>query len=126
MDHLIIQGSNINPAIDFNGHTGVFSIRGRLVSVASQEYTFFKPLLEWVDRYSLEPAETTRLIVDLEFCSSAGIKNLMRLFKILEEIYHDGFDVGIEWKYYRDDEDAKEKGQNFTRLLKLPFKISLH
>jgi hypothetical protein len=84
------------------------------------------PIIEWFEKYSLAPAVETRLIADLEYCSSSGMKNLYRLFKMLEEVFEDGYKVSVEWKYYADDDDSKEKGMHFSSLLKLPFIVILH
>ena len=126
MENLIIHGSHIVPKVDFNPVSGLLKISGRMVSISSQEYQFFIPVVEWLRLYSENPSHKTRLVVDMEFCSSAGIKNLYQLFRILEEMHGQGKDVSVEWRYAKDDDDAMDKGNYFKQLLSLPFDLVVH
>jgi len=126
MENFIIEGTHIVPTINFDSDTGVLKINGRLISISGQEYQYFRPLIDWINKYSLEPAKKTNLDIDLEYCSSGGMKVIFQLFKILEKMYNDGNDVSIVWHYYIDDEDSEEKGSQFQRLFKLPFQVLAH
>jgi hypothetical protein len=126
MNALIISGTKSIPSVDFNPETGILMVKGRLISASNQELQFFMPIIQWLKSYSLKPAAETRMIINFEFCSSSGIKSMYNIFKMLDDMYDDGLKVSVEWKYYPDDEDSKEKGVQFSKLLKLPFIISLN
>ncbi len=126
MQKFTIAGSHVVPSVDFDADNGLLKITGLLVSVSSQEYQFFVPIIDWLEDYSLKPAAKTRMIVDMEFCSSAGTKNLFQVFKILQDLNKKGHDVLITWKYHADDEDSRDKGIDIKKLLDLPFEVTVH
>jgi len=123
MDSFIKEGSKLIPSIDFNPESGEFKVSGRMVSVAGEGYEYFKPLMEWVNQYALNPAKKTTVDVDLEYCSSGGIMILYQIFKILDVVYKQGNEVETVWHYYLEDEDIEEKGSQFQDLIHFPFKV---
>jgi hypothetical protein len=126
MDKLKIPGSDITPRIDFDFENGMFKISGRLVSIASAEYKFFTPLMEKISEYAKNPCQETIISIDLEFCSSAGIKNMFQLLKLFDQMYLEGKNVSVEWLFFIDDEDGKDKGMYFKKLLNLPVKVVMY
>jgi hypothetical protein len=126
MENIKIQGSENNPQIEFDFQNGIFKIAGRLVSVASSEHKFFVPLLEKISEYSKNPCPETKVFIDLEYCSSAGIKNMFQLLKMFDHLHLDGKNVSVEWRFFIDDEDGKDKGMYFKRLLNLPIKVVMY
>jgi hypothetical protein len=126
MESIKVPGSDNNPQIDFDFHKGIFKISGRLVSVASSEHKFFVPLLEKISEYSKSPCPETKVFIDLEYCSSAGIKNMFQLLKMFDHLHLDGKNVEVEWRFFIDDEDGKDKGMYFKKLLNLPIKVVMY
>jgi hypothetical protein len=123
MENFIKEGSSLIPSINFDYKSGEFTIKGRMISVAGEGYEYFKPLLDWVDRYTLNPAKQTIVDVDLEYCSSGSIMILYQIFKILDGLYKNGHDVSVFWHYFTEDEDNEEKGIQFQDLVQLPFHV---
>jgi hypothetical protein len=123
MQSFIKEGSKLVPSINFDHVSGEFKISGRMISMAGEGFEYFKPLLEWVNQYSLNPAKKTTVDVNLEYCSSGGIMILYQIFKILDIVYKKGNDVETIWHYYLEDEDNEEKGTQFQDLVHFPFNV---
>ncbi len=126
MESFILQSTHLIPSINFDPVSGDFKIGGRLISVSGQEYKYFKDFIEWITEYALNPAKKTTLDIDLEYCSSGGMKFIFQLFKILDKMHTIGNDVAVTWHYYLDDEDSWEKGVQFQKLFNLPFEVVAH
>ena len=39
---------------------------------------------------------------------------------LINKLFEDGLQVGIEWQYKKEDEDMLETGKEFTDLIKCP------
>jgi hypothetical protein len=125
MDNFILQGTEITPSICFDAD-GLLKISGRMVSINAIEYSYFGPLIEWVNGYALKPAKKTNLEFDMEYCSSGGIMVIHQVLQIFDNMYINGHDVSATWHYIEDDEDTEEKGLQFQDLFKLPIQLVSH
>jgi hypothetical protein len=126
MDNFILQGTEIVPSIQFDAGSGLLKISGRMVSINAVEYSYFGPLLDWVNEYALKPAKKTNLVFDMDYCSSGGIMIIHQIIQIFNNLYTNGFDVSVTWKYSEDDEDTEEKGFQFQDLFNLPIELVSH
>jgi len=123
MENFKVLGAHNLPTIDFDADIGAFTIKGRLLSISDEEYITFHALLDWVTEYALKPAKSTNFDINLEFCSSGGIKFIFQILKILESLNASGHHVYVVWHYEMDDDDNGDKGYQFQRLLKLPINV---
>jgi hypothetical protein len=126
MENIFIQGTSQNPTVDLNFEQGTFRFAGRLISLASTDNKFFNPLNEKAIEYCKNPCNETKITIDLEYCSSAGLKNLFQFLKIFDRMYEEGKNVSFEWRFFKDDEDGKDKGLYFKRLLRMPVKLIMY
>jgi hypothetical protein len=126
MDIFTLEATHLVPTINLNPQTGQFKISGRLISISGNEYLYFRPLIDWADQYIKDAAPETIFEIDLEYCSSGGIKFLFQLFKIFEKLHAGGEKIVINWHYYTDDDDSKEKGYQFQELIAVPFQLIAH
>ena len=119
MNSLIIEGSPKTPNINFDGNEGSFLISGR--SIPENSLDFYKPVMEWLDFYIVEPKATTTVNIKLEYFNTSSSKCLLDVFKKLEVIFKRGQKVGINWYYEADDEDMLEAGEDYQSIIKIPF-----
>ena len=84
MNSLIIEGSPKTPNINFDGNEGSFLISGR--SIPENSLDFYKPVMEWLDFYIVEPKEATTVNIKLEYFNTSSSKCLLDVFKKLEVI----------------------------------------
>ena len=59
------------------------------------------------------------------YINSVSIKLIFDLFKKLEEANKTCCDVRIEWKYNAGDTDMKETGEEYMKIIHLPFDLTV-
>jgi hypothetical protein len=121
MESITREGTPKTPSILFDAEKGLVDIRGRSIPENSTE--FFKPLVEWLDRYSENPAKITTVNIHLEYFNTSSSKCILDLFKKLETIYKAKKEVIVNWYYEEDDEDMLEAGEDYESIIRIPFKL---
>lgn len=121
MNSLFISGTPKTPTINFDGNEGSIIIEGR--SIPENSLDFYKPIMEWLDFYLVEPKEETNVTIRLEYFNTSSSKCLLDVFKKLEIIFKRGKKVLINWHYEADDEDMLEAGEDYQSIVKIPFKM---
>lgn len=59
----------------------------------------------------------------MDYFNTASSKMILEIFESLQELFDKGNDVSIEWYYMADDEDMEDAGQDYSDLVKIPFKF---
>ncbi|MCX7862514.1 MAG: DUF1987 domain-containing protein [Bacteroidales bacterium] len=121
MDPIVIEGTPKTPSVNFNATTGVLEIKGR--SIPENSIEFYKPLIEWIEKYGSAPQPKTIVNIQLEYFNTSSSKCILDVFKRLEAIVNNGHDVLINWHYEEDDEDMLEAGEDYQSIIKVPFKM---
>ena len=122
MDTLIIEGSAKTPDIKFNPQSGVVEIKGR--SIPENSIEFYKPLIDWLDKYSFKPQPNTVVNIQLEYFNTSSSKCILDVFKKLETINKSGNSkVIINWHFEEDDEDMSEAGEDYQAIINVPFNM---
>jgi hypothetical protein len=117
MKSIYLKGTFDTPNVIFDKETGVFEISGR--SLPENAYSFYKPLLDWLDEYKKAPNEETVLHIKLEYFNTASSKALLDIFTKLEGLKA----AKIAWHYMFDDEDMEEAGTEYAELVDVPFEF---
>ncbi len=122
MDPLIIEESIKTPTISFDSGSGVLEIKGK--SIPENSLEFYKPVFDWLDKYTASPAQSTEFRVQLEYFNTSSSKCLLDLFRKLEATATAGKSkVKVSWFYEADDEDMMEAGDDYQALVKIPFEL---
>ena len=121
MEPLIIEGTPKTPTVNFDAAKGTVEIKGR--SIPENSIEFYKPLVDWLERYKGGPAKQTQVNVQLEYFNTSSSKCILDLFKKVEDIHKAQNDVIINWHYEEDDEDMLEAGEDYESIIKVPFKM---
>jgi hypothetical protein len=121
MESLLIEGSAKTPTIKFDPNTGVIEIKGR--SIPENSIEFYKPMVEWLEKYAKSPKSQTKVNIQLEYFNTSSSKCILDVFKKLEEIYKSNNQVVINWYYEEDDEDMLEAGEDYESIIRVPFKM---
>lgn len=108
------------PKLDFNFEKGRFEISGR--SIPENSIEFYKPLMSKLEEYIVNPAETTRLVVNLEYLNTSSSKCLIEIFRKMERAGVKS-DVSIIWHFEEEDEDMLETGADFKKIVKIPIEL---
>lgn len=121
MGPLVIEGTAKTPSIRFDAETGLLEIKGR--SIPENSIDFYKPLIDWLDRYSRGVKSKTALHVQLEYFNTSSSKCILDVFKKLEAIRMAGNETAVLWHYERDDEDMLEAGEDYAGIINVPFRM---
>ncbi len=121
MDNIKIEGSPKTPHIEFDKQSGLLLIHGR--SIPENSIDFYKPVIDWLDQYAIEPAEETVVNVQLEYFNTSSSKCILDVFKKLEAIKKSGKAITVKWHYEEDDEDMLEAGEDYDAIIDIPFEM---
>lgn len=121
MESLYIEATDTTPKIDFDIHSGVFSIEGKAITNDAEE--FFRPILNWLDSYINAPNSFTTMIVKLDYFNISSSKRILFVFYKLNELIDAGYNVNVKWYFHEDEDDMYEVGQDFAFMVKVPFEF---
>lgn len=122
MSNFVLEGSPKTPTVNLNAESGVLELKGR--SIPENSIEFYKPIFDWVDKYSNSPKAETQVNVVLEYFNTSSSKCILDFFKKLENLNGGGkTKVIINWHYEEDDEDMLEAGEDYQAIISVPFKM---
>lgn len=121
METIIREGTPKTPYVRLDSEKGLIEIKGR--SIPENSVEFYKPLIDWLDKYGGTPLNSTSVNVQLEYFNTSSSKCILDIFKKLELIYKKGSKVEINWYYEEDDEDMFEAGEDYQSIINIPFKM---
>jgi hypothetical protein len=120
MDSFKLEGTEDTPRIILDKKNRVFEISGR--SLPEDATEFYKPVLEWITRYSADPNPTTDFVFKLDYYNTSSAKVILDLLYALEDI--EG--IKVQWYFHDEDEDMEEAGQEFSELVEIPFEFNVY
>jgi hypothetical protein len=118
MENIILQPTPKTPSVKLDAQSGMVEIKGR--SIPENSLEFYKPLIEWVEKYAVDSQSETNVHIQLEYFNTSSSKCLLDFFKRLETINNK---VVINWYYEQDDEDMLEAGEDYEAIINVPFKM---
>lgn len=121
METISIEGTPKTPTITFDTNKGFLEIKGR--SIPENSIEFYKPLVDWLEKYATKPQAATNVNIQLEYFNTSSSKCILDVFKKLEAINKSGSQVVINWFYEEDDEDMLEAGEDYQAIINVPFKM---
>lgn len=121
METISIEGTPKTPTITFDTNKGFLEIKGR--SIPENSIEFYKPLVDWLEKYATKPQPSTNVNIQLEYFNTSSSKCILDVFKKLEAINKSGSQVVINWFYEEDDEDMLEAGEDYQAIINVPFKM---
>lgn len=121
METVTIEGTPKTPTINFDMQKGLLEIKGR--SIPENSIEFYKPLVDWLEKYSSNPKPQTNVNIQLEYFNTSSSKCILDVFKKLEAIHKGGSEIVINWFYETDDEDMLEAGEDYQAIINVPFKM---
>ena len=121
MERLVIKKTANTPKIDFDPDTGQLKIEGR--SIPENPGDFFENLINWIEKYYKDPAEFTKIDLNLEYVNSGSSKYLLGMFRLIKKKYDQGHNCIINWYYEEDDEAILSLGEHYKSTVNVPFNL---
>jgi hypothetical protein len=119
MEKLFIKATDDTPEILLDKSERIFTISGK--SLPEDVIEFYSPVFSWLEQYTKDPLEETRLTVNVSYFNSASQRALNEIFIILSRILVKGLKVEVEWHYSEDDDEMREAGKEYADITNLPF-----
>jgi hypothetical protein len=121
MEPISIAGTPKTPSVRFDAAKGIIEIKGR--SIPENSIEFYRPLVDWLDKYASNPLPLTQVNVQLEYFNTSSSKCILDVFKKLEVVHKGNHQVLVNWFYEEDDEDMLEAGEDYESIIRVPFKM---
>jgi hypothetical protein len=127
MNVIRIQETKTSPSVIFDLDNNQFEITG--CSRPEDVVFFYQPLVDWL--FELKRSINDQLKADfqqnpivfklcLDYFNSSSAKYILDIVLIIDELFKNGLNVKIEWRYKHNDEDMLETGEEFTDLIHCP------
>ncbi|MDB4835164.1 DUF1987 domain-containing protein [Cyclobacteriaceae bacterium] len=121
MEALKIERTSHHPEVNFDADKGVLELNGR--SLPEQVLTLYQPVLKWIEDYTSSTRANTIFKINLDYINSSSSKYLLEILKRLNDFYHKGNPVTVQWYFDSYDEDSEESGEEYKELLDLTFEL---
>jgi hypothetical protein len=122
MDDFFLEATPKTPRLFFSRETGEFEISGR--SIPENSIEFYKPVINWLDQYIIDPHNHTLLVIKLEYFNTSSSKCLVEILRRMESLKDQSI-VKVKWCYEEEDEDMQESGEDFKEIIKVPIEMVL-
>lgn len=109
------------PEVHFNANTGICEIIGE--SYMESTYTFFLPLMKWIEQYIEEVGGKIQFNIKLFYFNTSATKCLLDIFEILKKYQDNGGIIEVNWYYDEDDPDMIEEVKDFETESGLEIKV---
>jgi len=123
MQKFEIKETGTTPHVVLDGENGVLTFEGR--SIPENVIEFFQPIIKWIEEYSVNPQQETKVFFKLEYFNTSSSKRIFDVMKRVETMaVQSGKKVVISWYYEEDDEDIFFAGSDYKALItKLEFNL---
>jgi len=117
----LFPSTHDKPQIILDSYNGIFEISGK--SFPGNVNVFFDPVINWLDQYAQDPNPETVFHVKLDYFNSSSAKKIIDIILIFEKIFNEGHDAKVIWHFNKDDEDMRERGEDFKISTDIPFEL---
>ncbi len=118
---LLMEAGKDTPFVSFDNVSGKCELTGRSFPLNAKGY--YIPVLDWLDRYSKNPATETSFVFKLEYFNTPSSKCITDILKILKLMRDSGKKITVYWYYEEDDVDILDLGHVFSRTIDIPFEF---
>lgn len=121
MEKLIIEASQDTPYIIFNTKEGILEISGK--SYPDNVISFYEPLFAMIYGYIDNPKPYTKITLKLDYFNTASAKIIFDILSEFKKIHANENVVDVFWCYKDDDDEMKEAGEAYKKIIELPINI---
>lgn len=100
---------------------GIIKIKGRGLTVNRTNVP--EQILEWVELYLGNAAETTYVIIAFEYLNSFNTAVLVSILRKLSHLPMQSKKLIIQWYYEPDDHDLLERGEYVVSVINMPIEF---
>lgn len=122
MNDLAIAATQSTPSIESDFSRGVLKMQGD--SYPENSFEFFTPVIEWIEAFLQQDAQTFALELRLIYMNTSSVKAMMDIFDMLEEAHQKGQSVSVTWYYDPRNERVVDLADEFREDCTFPFDIT--
>lgn len=119
MEKLIIRPTRITPLIYFDPNRGLLELRGK--SSPENSIQFYSQLIRDLEEFGRSGKQNLIANFKFEYFNTSSSKCLFDIFRKLNIVKENGYELSINWYYEEDDEDMLEAGEDYADLLGIEF-----
>lgn len=119
MEKLIVRPTRITPLIYFDPNRGLLELRGK--SSPENSIQFYSNLIRDLEEFGRNGKQNLIANFKFEYFNTSSSKCLFDIFRKLNIVKENGFELSINWYYEEDDEDMLEAGEDYADLLGIEF-----
>ncbi len=121
-NQLIIKATQKTPSVNFDATSGRLQIHG--YSLPENSFEFFKPIMDWLDKYTMAPNTKTEFDIRLIILNTSASKQFMDIIRKINRLVElKNSEVSVVWYYEVEDEDLHEIILQYKELCKAKFDI---
>ena len=128
METLIIEGSTVNPSVNFNPYERTLEISG--YSRPENVRDFYMPLIEWLEEYKNWVLKNQKPNTDLEpiafkfkyiYFNSSSAKFIHDTILVIQNMQKNNIPIKVYWYFDEDDDELREAGEELSDMGNVPF-----
>jgi hypothetical protein len=120
MEKVHLLPTNKTPEIILNP-SGLIKIKGRAIDESRTGTS--DQVLTWIDGYIAAPAESTEVIIALEFLNSFNTIILTAVLKKIAQLIQLRKKLVVRWFYEEDDVDIYDRGAYIATVIDIPIEF---
>ena len=123
MNALILESSEFTPKVTLDPSANKFEISGE--SRPENSGKFYEPIIGWLEQFRNNGKSGSKMLFEFKFdyFNSSSAKYILDILKQLNAYHGAGGAITIKWSYDALDEDMKESGEEFAKLINVPFEF---
>lgn len=121
LENLEIKEKDDTPYVMLDATSGYCMISGK--SYPPDVSKFFDPVLNWLDFLKGSGLKELTFNFKLDYYNTASSKIMLDMLYKLEEFMQEGAEIIVNWYYPDDDEELLDAGEEFERVVDIPFRL---
>jgi hypothetical protein len=120
MEKIHILPTNKTPEVLLDPE-GIIKVKGRAIDESRTGLP--EQIMNWLDSYVQNPADSTEVIIALEFLNSFNTIVLTAILKKISQLIQLRKKLVIHWYYEEDDVDLYDRGAYISSVLDVPIEF---
>lgn len=100
---------------------GIIKIKGRAIDENPSAVP--REIMSWIDAYLLDPADSTEVMIALEYLNSYNTIFITSILRKLHQVKRLSKNLIIKWYIEDDDDDLLDRGESISSAFNIPIEF---
>jgi hypothetical protein len=114
-----VEATQSTPEVKLDKENSKLEFSGRSLPENAKE--FYNPIMQWIESYTQEPNDKTKVVFNFEYFNTASSKMILDVIEKLKAISENGSELDVDWCYLEEDDDMLEAGEDYSDITEIPF-----